>query len=67
LGGQTLGLAKIICPITGNARASKQEWVGWGERVGEGIGDFWVAFEMWMKEISNKKIILKNVKSMQIK
>ena len=36
------------------ARAKKWEWVGRGARWGEGIGDFWVAFEMEMKKISNK-------------
>jgi hypothetical protein len=33
---QRLGLA----PVQGNARARKQEWVGWGARQGGGIGDF---------------------------
>jgi hypothetical protein len=32
--------AKIICPSTGESRARKQEWVGWGAGQGEGIGDF---------------------------
>jgi hypothetical protein len=27
--GEALGIVKIICPSTGNARARKQEWVGW--------------------------------------
>jgi hypothetical protein len=40
MGGEALGLAKIICPSTGNARARKQEWVSWGAGWGEGIGDF---------------------------
>jgi hypothetical protein len=39
-----LGIANFICPIQGNARAKKQEWVGrgagWGGG-GEGIGNFW--------------------------
>ena len=30
LGEEALGLVKIICPSRGNARARKQEWVGWG-------------------------------------
>ena len=30
----------IICPSTGNARARKKEWVGWGAGQGEGKGDF---------------------------
>jgi hypothetical protein len=40
LGGEALGLAKVICPNTGNARARKQEWVGWRAGWGEGIKDF---------------------------
>ena len=46
MGGEALGLAKIICPGTGEcqgqeaARARKQEWVGWGAGKGEGIGGF---------------------------
>jgi hypothetical protein len=40
MGREGLGLAKIICPITGNARARKQEWVGWGAGQGKYIGDF---------------------------
>jgi hypothetical protein len=40
VGGEALGLAKIICPtytVQGNVRTSKQEWVGWGAGQGEGI------------------------------
>jgi hypothetical protein len=42
MGGEALGFVKIICPsnIMGNARARKQECVGWGAGCGEGIGDF---------------------------
>ena len=29
------GLAKFICPVQGNTRAKKWEWVG------ESMGDFW--------------------------
>jgi hypothetical protein len=36
MGGEALGLEKIICPIQGNARARKQEWVGWGAERGRG-------------------------------
>jgi hypothetical protein len=36
-----LGIANFICPCTGNARARKQEWVGRGAGLGEGIGNFW--------------------------
>jgi hypothetical protein len=35
-----LGLANFICPVQGNARAKKWEWVGRGAGQGEGIGDF---------------------------
>jgi hypothetical protein len=35
-----IGLANFICPVQGNARAKKWEWVGRG--VGGGaMGDFW--------------------------
>jgi hypothetical protein len=41
MGGDSLGLEKIICPpVQGNARARKWEWVGWGAGWEEGIGDF---------------------------
>jgi hypothetical protein len=36
---EALGHLKIICPVQGNARARKQEWVGWRAGQGEGIGD----------------------------
>jgi hypothetical protein len=34
-----LVLRRFFAPVQGNARARKQEWVGWGTG-GEGIGDF---------------------------
>jgi hypothetical protein len=34
MGGEVLGLVKIICPVQGNVRARKQRG-GWGEGVGE--------------------------------
>jgi hypothetical protein len=34
---------KLYALEQGNARARKREWVGWGARWGEGIGDFWVS------------------------
>ena len=40
MGGEALGLVKIICPSTGECRARKQERVGWGAGQGEGIGEF---------------------------
>jgi hypothetical protein len=47
MGGEALGLAKIICPIQGNARARNREWVGWGAGQGGGYrGLFEIAFEM---------------------
>ena len=30
MGGEVLGLAKILCPSTGECQARKWEWVGWG-------------------------------------
>jgi hypothetical protein len=36
-----LGLANFICPVQGNARAKKREWVGRGEGRGKCIGHFW--------------------------
>jgi hypothetical protein len=35
-----LVLIRLYAPVLGNARARKQEWVGWGARQGEGIWDF---------------------------
>jgi hypothetical protein len=40
MGREALGIAKIICPNTADARARKLEWVGWGAGQGDGIGDF---------------------------
>jgi hypothetical protein len=36
-----LVLRRSCAPVQGNARARKQERVGWGAGWGEGIGDFW--------------------------
>jgi hypothetical protein len=57
MGGEALGLAKIICPSTGKCQGRKGEWVGWGawgvyrgfleRKLAKGI-----AFEV---KISNKK------------
>jgi hypothetical protein len=33
-----LVLRRSYAPVQGNARARKQEWVGWGAGQGEGIG-----------------------------
>ena len=37
MGGEALGIAKIICPVQGYARARKQEWVWVGEQSGGGV------------------------------
>jgi hypothetical protein len=37
---RSLVLARSYAPIQSNARARKQEWVGWGAGGEEGIGDF---------------------------
>jgi hypothetical protein len=33
-------LGRSYALVQGNARARKQEWVGWGAGQGEGIGEF---------------------------
>ena len=38
--GRPLVLQRLYAPGQGNARARKQDWVGWGAGQGEGIGDF---------------------------
>ena len=35
-----LVLRRSYAPVQGNARARKQEWVGWGAVLGEGIVSF---------------------------
>jgi hypothetical protein len=55
MGGEALGLVKIICPSTGNARARKQEWVGWGAGRREGVGNFQDRIWNANEGISNKK------------
>ena len=42
----------LYAPVQGNARAKKQEWVGRGAGWGGTLG---ITFEMYIKEISNKK------------
>jgi hypothetical protein len=51
-----LGLANYICPVQGNTRAKKWEWVDWGAGEGRVWGTFRIAFEMQMKKIPNKKL-----------
>ena len=41
MGGEALGLAKIICPSTGECQGKEAGVGGLGSRAGEGIGDFW--------------------------
>jgi hypothetical protein len=38
--GEALGLAKIICPSTGECQGQEAGVGGLGSRAGEGIGDF---------------------------
>ena len=40
MGGEALGIAKIICPSTGVVRVRKWECVGWGTGKEESIGVF---------------------------
>jgi hypothetical protein len=44
MGGETLGLEKIMGPIQGNAKAREQEWVCWGAGLGGCIGTVGIAF-----------------------
>ena len=39
MGGEALGLAKIICSSTGECQG-QETGVGWGAGQGKGIGDF---------------------------
>jgi hypothetical protein len=42
MGGETLGLAKILCPSIGECQGQEAGVGGLGSRRrGEGIGDFW--------------------------
>ena len=41
MGGEALGLVKIICPSTGEYQVQEVGVGGLGRRQGEGIGDFW--------------------------
>jgi hypothetical protein len=45
MGGETLGLAKIICPSTGEFQGQKARVCGFGEQGGEGF-----------RELSEKKL-----------
>jgi hypothetical protein len=52
-----LVLQTLYAPVQGNARAKKREWMGSGAGWREGIGNFWIAFEMYIKK--EKKCILR--------
>jgi hypothetical protein len=41
LGGEALGLAKVICPNTVEYQGQEAEVGGLESRCGEGIRDFW--------------------------
>jgi hypothetical protein len=41
MGGEALGLAKIICPNTGEYQGQEAGVGGLERRVGEGIRNFW--------------------------
>jgi hypothetical protein len=40
MGGEALGLVKILCPSIGECQGQEVGVGGLGSRVGEGIGDF---------------------------
>ena len=40
MGGEALGLVKIICPNRGEHKGQEAGMCGLGSRTGEGIGDF---------------------------
>jgi hypothetical protein len=40
MGGEVLGLVKIICPSTGECQGQEAGVGGLGSRAGGGIGDF---------------------------
>jgi hypothetical protein len=42
---EALDLARLYAPVQGNARARKQEWVGWG-----------AGWKGWYRELSERKL-----------
>jgi hypothetical protein len=50
-----LVLQTLYAPVQGNTRAKKWEWVGRGV-AGRVWGTFGIAFEMYIKKISNKTL-----------
>jgi hypothetical protein len=51
-------LQTLYAPVQGNARAKKQEWVGRGAGLGEGIGNFQDSIRN-LKYIKRKYLIKK--------
>jgi hypothetical protein len=39
MGGEALVLRRLYAPVQGNGRSRKWEWVSWGARRGEYIGE----------------------------
>jgi hypothetical protein len=48
-------LHTLYVPVQGNTRAKKWEWVSREQGGGRVYGTFGIAFEMYVKKISNKK------------
>jgi hypothetical protein len=44
MGGEALGLVKILCPSTGEYQGQEVGVGGLGSRAGQGIRDFGIAF-----------------------
>ena len=57
MGGEAVGIVRIICPSTGECQGQEAGVGRVRERGGEGIGGFGIAFEMLMKKISNKNLL----------
>ena len=49
-----LVLQKLYDPVQGNARARKQEWVGWGAWWDEGIEDFQKGFRAYPMSLGHE-------------
>jgi hypothetical protein len=46
MGGESFGIAKIICPSKGECQGQEVYVGGWGAGPGEDKGGFGIAFEM---------------------
>jgi hypothetical protein len=60
MGGEALGLGKVLCPSIGQCQGQEVGVGGFGSREREeGVGDFWrgkgITFEVQIKKISIKK------------